>query len=63
MDIKKELKERIWNNIWFWRISAIVNWIFIIYIMYWFFTDLFPDYELMYNTLNELGLLLIRLKL
>jgi len=52
-----KLKIVIWDNIWFWRYQTIIMWIVLSYIVYWVFTDILPDYELMYDTLESLGYL------
>jgi len=52
-----KLKIVIWDNIWFWRYQTIIMWIVLSYIVYWVFTDILPDYELMYDTIESLGYL------
>jgi len=52
-----KLKIAIWDNIWFWRYQTVIMWIVLSYIVYWVFTDILPDYELMYETLETLGYL------
>jgi len=51
------IKEKYWNNIWWWRLFAIGQTFILVYVLYWVWFEVLPDYRSMYDALELLGYL------
>jgi len=52
MNLKERLKKEVWNNIKFWRFQVLVNWLFIIALLFIIFY-LLGEYENVYDALMK----------
>jgi hypothetical protein len=48
---------KIWSNIWYWRIMALIGFLLFISLFLYVWFNVLPDYERMYNALEKLGYL------